>query len=229
MNRSLQKAWRRLITQGPMALVRAGLEYAADRHRCWLDGRLDRRYGIDTCGIDDNLAGLGACGEHQRHGFAYEPIQLNVFGDILQSLPISPKDYIFIDFGSGKGRALILAAEAGFKRVIGIEFAPVLHAVAQRNLSIFQRRHTTTCAIETYCQEATTFAPPECDAVLFFYNPFDDVVMRKMLARIERSWHAHTRDLIVVYRNPVYSDIFDNAAFLQTIVTRRGYRVYRTV
>ncbi|TRZ54003.1 hypothetical protein D4S03_00815 [bacterium] len=46
-----------------MPAVRAGLEYVADRRRYWLDGRLDHRYGIYTCGIDDNLAGLGACGE----------------------------------------------------------------------------------------------------------------------------------------------------------------------
>lgn len=221
------KAWRKLVAQGPMAVIRAGQEYVTDMRRNWLDRRLDRRYGIQTCGIDDNLAGLGATGEHQSHGYAYEPIQLHVFSDILQSLPVATNDYCFIDFGSGKGRALILAAEAGFKWVIGVEFAPALHAVAQSNVSAYQKQRPGSAPIETYCQDATTYVLPVCDAVLFFYNPFDDVVMRKMLNRIELSWYAHKRNLIVVYRNPVYSDIFDNAAFLQNVVTHRAYRVYR--
>jgi SAM-dependent methyltransferase len=229
MKQLLFKAWQKLVAQGPMAVIRAGQEYVTDLRRNRLDRRLDRRYGIQTCGIDDNLSGLGATGEHQVHGFAYEPIQLNVFSDILKSLPIAPNDYCFIDFGSGKGRALILAAEAGFKSVVGIEFAPALHAVARSNVSIYQQQCPGSVPIETHCQDATTFVLPVCDAVLFFYNPFDDVVMRKMLNRIELSWRARKRNLIVVYRNPVYSDIFDNAAFLQTVVTNRAFRVYRTV
>ena len=225
----IHKAWQMLVSKGPKAVVRAAAEYVSDQYHSWLDGRLDRRYGIDTCGLEYDLVGLGASGEHQAHGHAYEPIQISVFGDIVQALPISPNGYCFIDFGSGKGRALILAAEAGFKRMIGIEFATALHVAAQHNIASYQQTRSDSAPIETHCQDAAKFAIPTCDAVLFFYNPFDDVVMRSVLTRIESSWRAHPRDLIVVYRNPVYVDILDSARFIRKIVAHHAYCIYRTV
>jgi tRNA1(Val) A37 N6-methylase TrmN6 len=37
------------------------------------------------------------------------------------------RDYTFIDFGSGKGRALLMAADLQFKSLIGIELRKELH------------------------------------------------------------------------------------------------------
>ena len=44
----------------------------------------------------------------------------------------------FIDFGSGKGRCLLMAGILGFKNVIGIEFAKDLCEWAKRNKLSFQ-------------------------------------------------------------------------------------------
>jgi predicted RNA methylase len=40
----------------------------------------------------------------------------------------------FVDIGSGKGRALIIAAEYAFKRIIGVEYSPSLATICRRNL-----------------------------------------------------------------------------------------------
>ncbi len=225
----IRRAWRRLRDEGPLALPRALLGRLAHERRRWLGARFDRRFGIETCGIHNDLEVLGAGGEHLAHGRRYEPIQVPVFRDIVRALPIQPENYCFIDFGSGKGRALILAAEAGFKRMIGVEFAPVLHSAALGNVAQYRRVRPLAGPLEVHCQDVTTFVLPPCDAVLFFYNPFDALVMAKVITSVERDWRKHPRDLIVAYRSPKETSVLEVAAFLQPLAVHPAFRLYRAV
>jgi SAM-dependent methyltransferase len=217
-----------LSRQGLLALARLAYQPIAWRIQQWNDASIDRKFGIDTCGINDDLDALGVKSENGSHGHGYEAIQIPVFNRIIKKLPINVREYCFIDYGSGKARALILAAEAGFGRVIGIEFAPVLHAAAQRNIETYQNQRPNTVKFENFCEDATTFNLPHCNSVLFFYNPFDDTVLKKVLLEIERNWNTYQRDLIIAYRNPVYASIFDAAKFLQPLSSDRSFRLYRT-
>jgi SAM-dependent methyltransferase len=133
---------------------------------------------------------------------------------------------VFVDFGSGKGRALVLAAEYGFRRVIGVELAPALHDAAQRNVEAFRRRRPWAGGIELYCGDAVELPIPQGEALLFFYNPFADGVMRKVAANIERSYRERPRKLLVAYRNPVHSQVFEELAFLRPAVRNRSFVLY---
>ena len=222
------KIWRILTQQGPLTLVRLAYRRIVWLHQMWSDASIDRRFGVDTCGKQRDLGALGVTGENIAHGRSYEPIQIPVFNRIVKKLPIQVRDYCFIDYGSGKARALILAAEAGFGRVIGVEFAPVLHAAAQSNIARYQRHRPGRAKFEIYCQDATTFSLPECNSVLFLNNPFDDVLMSKVLADIESSWNRRPRDIIIAYRNAVHASVFDTARFMQLLSEDPAFRLYRT-
>lgn len=225
----IKKLLARVRAEGlPSTAVRAR-DHLRYHFRHWADARLDRRYGISTAGIDDDLAGLGADGEHRQHGYGHEPIQLSVFRDIRRSLPIDPARFTFVDFGSGKGRALILAAEMRFREVIGIEFAPTLHNVAQNNVAVFRARNPRASRITLLCQDAATYDLPHGDLVCFFYNPFDAVVMRKVLAKIEQALASEPRRIVVVYRNPSCQDLLDATPFLRLQSGRPEFRVYDSV
>lgn len=228
MGLRITKAWALLAQKGPAGLVRAFGARLADWREARADASLDRRFGLDTCGVNDDLASLGAGGEHREHGNGYEPIQLAVFRDILGALPVRPADYTFVDFGSGKGRAMILAAEAGFRRVIGVEFAAALNLAAERNFAAYRRSRPGAPPLEVHGQDATTFVLPPDDAVLFFYNPFDDVVMSKIIARIEEDWRARPRDLVLAYRNPQHAAVLDGSKILETVAAKATFRIYRT-
>jgi hypothetical protein len=212
----------------PWSLMRRACKPVIWRIERWNDASLDRKFGIDTCGINDDLSALGVNDEDRIHAHGYEPIQLPVFNRIIKQLPVNDRDYCFVDYGSGKARAMIMAAEAGFKRIIGVEFAPLLHAAAQRNIATYLDKRPAQAQFENFCQDATTFNLPDCNAVLFFYNPFDDTVLAKVLATIEQNWHSHPRDLIIAYRNPVYANVFDTASFLEPLSTDTSFRLYRT-
>jgi hypothetical protein len=132
-----------------------------------------------------------------------------------------------VDFGSGKGRAMVLGAEWGFKRVIGVELAPALHEAACRNVAAYRRKRPLAPPIELHCGDAVDLPIPQEDAMLFFYNPFGEPVMRKIARRIETSLRARPRKLVVAYRNPVHSEVFDELDCLRLVTRNTSFALYR--
>ncbi len=66
-----------------------------------------------------------------RPYFASEPW---LFEQIMQAMPIDLSKFTFIDLGAGKGRALLMASDYLFQKIIGVEFMPELHH-ARRKIS----------------------------------------------------------------------------------------------
>ena len=99
----------------------------------------DQKSSIDQIpGVETNRAvhasSLGYTRDYGQGGSAYAAIDENAFIKALCDIPIDPSDFHFVDLGSGKGRALFLAAKAGFSKVIGVEFSADLHFLAQKNI-----------------------------------------------------------------------------------------------
>jgi SAM-dependent methyltransferase len=208
-------------------LVWAARDSLAGRYNRWLEVRFDRRYGVDTCGVHDDLAALGARGEHLPQAYGYEPMQLRVFRRILRAAQIDPHQFVFVDFGSGKGRALLMAAEYGFRRIVGVELAPALHELAERNVAAFSRRRPHPVRIELHCADAADLEIPDGNVFLSFYNPFGEVVLRKVAANIERAYRARPRQMVIAYRNPIHSEVLDELALLRRIVSNKTFALYR--
>lgn len=195
----------------------------SDRLGDWRDAALDRKYGIETCERDLTPRGVG---DHAGNGNHYEPIQLAVFRRIMAALALDPQGYTFVDYGSGKGRALVLAAECGFRRVIGVEYAATLHEVAKRNVASFCARNPAGAAIELHCADAVSFELPAEDLLCFFYNPFDDLAMRKVLSNIERSLQLQPRRLLIAYRNPRHARLLSECRFLRCLARNATFEIH---
>ena len=65
----------------------------------------------------------------------YRPFWRKEFFDAIKSLDIELTDYTFVDIGAGKGKLLLLASHCAFSEIIGVEYAPSLHAVANEKYS----------------------------------------------------------------------------------------------
>ena len=209
-------------------LVRRVRSVATGRYESWLERRMERRLGIDTAGIDHDLAGLGVPVAGLAHAYAYQPIQLRVFARIIRAAAIEPANYVMVDFGSGKARALILGAEYGFKRLIGIELAPALHAAAVRNVHAYRQRRPHAPPIDLHCADAATWPIPEERAFIFLYNPFAEPVVARIARRLEISLRRQPRDAVVAYRNPVHASVFDALTCLEPYGANRSFALYRT-
>jgi SAM-dependent methyltransferase len=136
----------------------------------------------------------------------YDPTQPKYIRWAFRNLPIDPAAYSFVDFGSGKGRVLIAAAERPFLRVVGVEYSKDLHEAAVANIGSAKRikcRDTTSL-----CMDAAEFSIPETPCVLYFYNPFRGETMDRVLSNIQASLTRAPRPLFLVYVNPVLHDVF---------------------
>ncbi len=187
-----------------------------------LDWEFDRKHGIRTeCIIppDDLDASNGA---KYRKGYQATPVLTLQL--ILHNLRIPYDDFVFIDIGSGMGRALLLASEFPFKKIIGVECIPELHRIAQRNMRNFRKDKQKCAAIELVCMDAADYAIPVQNSVIYLFNPFERPILAKVLDHLGRSLQDHPRSIVVAYYNMKY-DLAEMAPFLKEVW--RGETDYR--
>jgi SAM-dependent methyltransferase len=225
----VSNVWRVLRQDGLRAVLLRMKPHLVHRWREFQGACLDRRLGIDTRGRGGDLESLGAIGQHVDHGNPYEPIQVAVFRRIVDALPVELGRYQFVDLGCGKGRALILAAEAGFSRMVGVEFATELAAECSRNVASYRSLNPEANPIDVYCQDAATFHISPRDTVLFLYNPFDAAVMERVVESVGSDWRRRRFDLIIAYRNATEAGVLDAVPWLQPLAVERAFCVYRAV
>jgi hypothetical protein len=168
------------------------------------------------------------------YGFNYLPIDAEQFRAAISTLEIEFNDFVFIDYGSGKGRALLFAPSFPFKRIIGIEFAPELDAIAQKNIRKYSSPDQKCNSIEAYCMDFTQYSLPPEPSVLFFNRPSEAVPLAKALENIRKSFRETPRPIYVVFIAPAYKEIetvLDSADFLVKIAENRdvAFMVYRSV
>lgn len=170
----------------------------------------DRQWGTET----SRMVSLGALEldrDLARHGKRYQASDSNQLREILRRLEISLSDYRFIDFGAGKGRIVLSAALLPFREVYGVEFSPELVRLAEKNLEIFGRRATKMAPIKMICCNAAVFDPPPGNLVCYFYNPFDEVIMRAVIAKLESALDDAARDIHVIYVDPQCGHLFEHS------------------
>ncbi|MBX3394113.1 MAG: class I SAM-dependent methyltransferase [Phycisphaerae bacterium] len=157
----------------------------------------DRMLGIQTTGVV-RLAALGLSGEARSD---YAPISFACLRRILRRVYIRPGQDVFIDYGSGMGRAVIVAATYQFKRAIGVELSPDLAHVAEANLA--RARPRLRCSdVQFVVEDATRFVVPDDVTVAFFFNPFRDDILAAVIQRIVDSLDRSPRQLTIAFVHP---------------------------
>ncbi|MEM8706054.1 MAG: class I SAM-dependent methyltransferase [Actinomycetota bacterium] len=169
--------------------------------------RFDRRYGLDTVGFDwsvvktfdDELgeAAQGYEGANRRHILR-----------VVESVPDTGPDTQFWDLGSGKGKAVFVAAMTGrFGKLVGVELGEYLVEAARKNTPIFKEKTGITTEIEWHHQSATEIEfPTDAPLVFFMYNPFIGDVFTEMMAILETHSKASSHPVHLVYAYPVCRD-----------------------
>ena len=111
----------------------------------------------------------------------------------------------FIDLGSGKGRAVLLASLYPFRRVVGVEFSPELTEIARRNVNRFSHPAQRCRDIELRCEDAAAYEFPAEPALVYIYNSFEGPLMQRVLANLAASGTAHERRLLLLIINRRFS------------------------
>jgi SAM-dependent methyltransferase len=196
------------------------------RRQRYGDVEYDWDFRVDTTsatvGWRDRLLGL-------FHS-PYQPTEPALFHEMLASLVLaSPKidfrEFTFIDIGSGKGRALLMAADYPFRRILGIELLPKLHRVATENLRKYKSESQQCFAVECVAGDASEFVFPPEPTVLYLFNPLPESGLNRMLGNLERSLREHPRPVFVLYHNPVLEHVVSRNAGFQRLAGTHQYSI----
>jgi SAM-dependent methyltransferase len=181
---------------------------------------------LDTAGVTDLAEiGLGAPGrqEYLASGWFF-------LRRALKGCRITPED-VFVDFGSGMGRVVYLAARHyPFGRVVGVEISQRFNDVAAENIA--RMRGKLRCKnVELVTCDATEFVVPDDMTYAYFFNPFTNQVFRKVLDNVIASLDRRPRPITICYANPVMeSTILQSGRFIKTRSTaglRPDIPIYR--
>lgn len=163
----------------------------------------DQMHGTDTGSlIPGERLSMGH--RHDRHITAYHGVAPSLFRKLLQHwVPLAThplQKTAFVDIGAGKGRAMLLAAELPFRRVLGVELHYGLAATAQKNLQLWR----ASCAgthMRLQHGDALSLRLPLGPCALFLFNPFDLVLMDRFLARLVHTFRERPGELDILYVN----------------------------
>lgn len=187
---------------------------------------LDAQMGLDTDGVID-LSNLDIESPNWTSGFRYQPTPMQDFYEMLEHLDLDYPRYVFVDFGSGKGRAVLLAARFPFAAIVGVEFSPQLHQVALDNLRKFRAATDKGGNVRLELGDASQFPLPPEPGVYYFYNPFGADILGRVVENIRQSLIAAPRPCYLVYYNPVHEEVLAQAGFLERLVSHPEYAIYR--
>ncbi len=114
-----------------------------------------------------------------------------------------PADRTFVDLGAGKGRVILLAIDAGFKKVVGIEFSDPLCRIARENVERFRKaRRSPDVRVQIVHSDVVQYRiqPDEC--VFFMFDPFNAPVLKQTLENMRLSVGAMPRQIWLIYHTP---------------------------
>jgi hypothetical protein len=185
----------------------------------------DMKYGTETSGIVE-VGSLDMPDERVEHAVRYQTALVDVFEALLGELSIPFEEFVFIDLGSGKGRAMLLASRYAFKTILGVELSKTLHQIACRNIEIYKEESQRCHDIKSICEDASKFVIPNENIVFYMFNPFDHEVMRPVVAQIEESLKKSPRQIYVLYLKARCRDLFETSPFFRVWKETERYVIF---
>jgi SAM-dependent methyltransferase len=154
--------------------------------------QFDRERGVSTYGLSTLWYHRVLAGKWNE-SVRYQAVDENLFRSAVEGVP----RWTFVDLGCGRGRALILAHEAGFPKIIGVDFSAPLCRTARKNLK------KLGIASNIVHSDVRTFLLPPERCVVFLYNPFGAETLRSVISRFD----ANAK--VIVYVNPIHDQVLE--------------------
>ncbi len=110
------------------------------------------------------------------------------------------------------GRAVLLAAELPFRRVVGVELNPTLARIARRNLAVWRASGRARAPMKMICGDAVEFRLPAGPCLAFMFNPFGAPVMRRLLAAWKKALAGQPAQFDILYVNNEQERVLERQA-----------------
>jgi len=107
----------------------------------WLEGAaFDYERGTYTNGVVGLQDLTGMTSESLSYGVRYQPSPPRCVRNLISKIDIQHESFIFVDYGSGKGRALLIAAEYPFRQMLA--FSTAIHNAWKSQKARFPHFHS---------------------------------------------------------------------------------------
>jgi SAM-dependent methyltransferase len=169
----------------------------------------DERFGVETSGL---IYDLPSGHPHDVHNNGYFAVAPSVFHAVMHAiaerLNLDYQRFTFVDVGSGKGRALMLASDYPFREIIGVELSPELDRVARANLARYAKANGATRglrnrpAVTSIHGDAAEFHWPTGPLIVYMWNAFTRPVMEPVFRNLEASLAQEPRECYLIYMHP---------------------------
>ena len=152
----------------------------------------ERKLNIRTGGGSNHAA--------DGENFPYEPTPYSVLARLAESGFLTRENKL-VDYGCGKGRVSIFLAERVRCPVIGIDYNEDLIRAAQENLTRSRAKGVTFVHAAAEAYELTD------EDSFFFFNPFSEVILKRVIDQILWSWYENPRKMQLFFYYPTDEDV----------------------
>ena len=159
-----------------------------------IDLLYDKFYGIDTCEID-------RLDDNRTINYEYVPSWYLSLRYIFTKYGFNPND-VLVDFGCGKGRVLIMAANHGCANAIGVVVNKRMYNQAIVNIDKYLERKSGLANISIINEDAKKFVVKSEYNKFFLYNPFHLKVLIYVLKNISNSLATCPRKIMLFLFDP---------------------------
>lgn len=153
----------------------------------------------------------------RRTGHDYRPTPKRVFEWAMQIIPEPVSRYEFVDYGAGRGRALLLASHYPFEKITGVEIAEELHRDCLLNIAQYPRSLMKCRDVNCEHLSALRLDVPEQETVFYLNNPFDRSMLERVVAHIVRAYKQDPRRFYVICVDINEPDIFEDTGVFEKV------------
>lgn len=147
----------------------------------------DQRLKIQTTGRDETNA--------DEYRYPYEPTPYCVLERLADSGLIGEGDVV-LDYGCGKGRVDFFLSHVTKAGTIGIEYDERIFREAVEN------QKTAASKVRFVLTRAESYDVPTEVNRCYFFNPFSEEILHKVMARVLESYYAAPREIYLFFYFP---------------------------
>ncbi|MCX7393871.1 MAG: class I SAM-dependent methyltransferase [Planctomycetales bacterium] len=209
-----------------MYRIITGIKNVVEYHVRWLRSvAFDARFNLDTTFKYSEDKQFPAIIPETQQG--YEPVCPATLQKIISRLPINFEEFTFVDLGSGKGRAVLVAMGHPFKKVVGVEYSEYYHKIACQNIQAYRQSQPEFCPVELIHGDAATFPIPSGNVVLYLFNPFQGDVFDRVLANLHESLQSGTQQIYLAYLHPQCRQAVERVSSFSLFYEMRSENPYK--
>ncbi len=163
-----------------------------------------KHHMLDELGFSDDIAK------------AYAPSSEEELNIVLKELDIQSTDSI-LDYGSGKGAAMVTMSKFDFSLIAGVELSERLTKICRNNFTILGIKNT-----EIFHCNASEYKDLERYSHFYLFNPFPEAVLKVVLQNIQESFQKKPRKITIIYNCPRLRDLITDHPLFEEIKEIKG-------